>query len=92
MTYTGFKLLMELCGTPAAPVVIDEKDRDIERYARLRSAEAIEDIFLGSRAELSRKIGIPLRTLDRWALKEENPPQYVLDLLAYAVITEKYHR
>lgn len=38
-----------------------------------------------SMAEISRRFGIPYRTLQGWAHGERKPPEYVLRLLAAAL-------
>lgn len=41
-----------------------------------------------SRAEFSRKYGIPVRTLEAWAAGDREAPEYVIDLLGRAVYSD----
>jgi len=41
-----------------------------------------------SRAELSREYGIPIRTLENWDAGVADPPKYVLDLIAFALLSD----
>lgn len=42
-------------------------------------------IGISSRAEMSRKYRIPLRTLENWELKENNIPSYTMSLILYTL-------
>lgn len=51
---------------------------------KMRSQE-IRELAGCSRAEFSRRYGIPLRTLENWDAGLNIPPDYVLNLLERAV-------
>lgn len=42
-----------------------------------------------NQSELSRKFNIPLRTIQNWSGKHAKPPEYVLELLNFAIEAEK---
>lgn len=45
-------------------------------------------IGISSRAEMSRKYRIPLRTLENWELNENNVPSYTMNLILYTFFLE----
>lgn len=49
-------------------------------------------IGISSRAEMSRKYGIPLRTLENWELNENNVPSYTMNLVLYTFFLEILNR
>lgn len=62
---------------------------DVYAYAHDRSMNTIRSITGLSRAAFSRAYHIPIRTLENWDAGVNSAPAYVLDLLAYAVITRE---
>ena len=62
---------------------------DLWAYGQDRSVASLRKLSGLSRAAFARVYNIPLRTLENWESGSANArtaPQYVLDLLAYAVI------
>ena len=60
-------------------------------YAHDRGVKAIRQMTGLSMAAFSREYRIPLRTLQNWEASGDNArscPGYVLDLMAYAVVSE----
>lgn len=61
-------------------------------YSHDKSVSALRAITDMSRVELSRVYRIPLRSLENWEsttkANARSAPPYVLDLLAYAIITD----
>jgi len=49
----------------------------------------LRDLLGVSRAEFSRRYGIPTRTLDDWEKGKRTPPPYVVELLTRAVYQDK---
>ena len=62
---------------------------DVYAYAHDRSMTTIRAMTGLSRIAFSREYRIPLRTLESWEAGVRACPPYVLDLLAYAVITRE---
>lgn len=63
---------------------------DIYLYAHTPTLNTLRTIADLSRAAFAREYNIPTRTLENWEATTANTrqaPPYVLDLLAYAVIT-----
>ncbi len=63
---------------------------DCYTYGNDRTAETIRKLTGLSRAAFAREYNLPLRTLENWeghGASARIAPGYVLDLLAYAVIT-----
>ena len=62
----------------------------IGRYGSDRTIATVREITGLSRSEFARTYHLPLRTLENWessgSANARTAPQYVLDLLAYAVI------
>lgn len=50
-----------------------------------------EDLGI-SRADFSRKYGIPVRTLEAWEAEEREAPDYVIDLLGRAVYSDMMNK
>lgn len=68
----------------------DEYDQAIYIYANDRRLATLRKLANLNRPDFSQRYGIPLRTLENWEATGESArraPSYVLDLLAYAVIT-----
>ena len=65
---------------------------DCYTYGHSRTAATIRGLTGMSKAAFARAWNVPLRTLENWesrtATNARQAPPYVLDLLAYAVITE----
>ena len=51
----------------------------------MTDSERIRKILGVSRAEFSRRYGIPLRTLEEWDAGRRTPPSYVVSLLERVV-------
>lgn len=63
---------------------------DIYLYAHNRTVSALRTITGLSRAAFAREYNIPTRTLENWesdSVNARTASPYVLDLLAYAVVT-----
>ena len=82
------------------PETIHDKDviplmSDLYAFSREHSARCIREIAGLSQADFSREYKIPKRTLENWETNGQSSrtaPEYVLDMLAYAVICDKYLR
>lgn len=65
---------------------------DIHAYANDRTAQMVRTIAGMSRTDFARAYNIPYRTAQNWETDTANArtaPDYLLDLLAYAVIADK---
>ena len=56
---------------------------------RMQESERIRKILGISRAEFSRRYGIPTRTLEEWDAGRRTPPEYVVSLLERCVREDK---
>ena len=66
---------------------------DIWMYHHSPTARCLRDMVGLSQAAFARDYKLPQRTLENWESRGDNArtaPGYVLDLLAYAVICDKY--
>lgn len=66
---------------------------DLYAFAHNPTARCLRDMVGLSQAAFARDYKLPQRTLENWESKGDNArtaPGYVLDLLAYAVICDKY--
>lgn len=57
----------------------------------MKTAEIIKELRRlsgNTRASFARRYGIPQRTLENWEGEVNDPPAYVVDLLARAVVTD----
>ena len=65
--------------------------RAIRRWREKRTIGELRAIAGGSRAAFARAYGVPVRTLENWEAEggeKRQAPEYVLDLLAFAVIQD----
>lgn len=65
---------------------------DCYTYGNDRTAETIRKLTGLSRAAFAREYSLPLRTLENWeghGGSARTAPPYVLDLLAFAVVTSR---
>lgn len=53
------------------------------------TSKEIRDILGISRAEFSRRYGIPIRTLENWDAGKNTPPEWVANLLERVVRLDK---
>ena len=78
MTYQEFRA--QLAGEPADP--------QIAAYRSERTLRNLLKLTHTKQTEAARLFGVPLRTVQGWCLGEREIPPYLLDLIAYILITE----
>lgn len=57
-------------------------------YAHEQTCESIRRIAKMTRAEFCREYHLPMRTVEDWDAGRREPPKYLLDALAFAVISD----
>jgi DNA-binding transcriptional regulator YiaG len=57
-------------------------------YAADRTADTLARSSGLTKSELARRYNLPLNTLQKWLYGGSTPSDYVLDLLAFAVLTD----
>ena len=57
-------------------------------YSVDRSCGKLRELTGWSRAKFCREYALPIRTVENWERKKTNPAQSVLDLLAFAVMSD----
>lgn len=57
-------------------------------YSVDSSCQKLRDLTGWSRAKFCREYALPTRTVENWERKKTNPAQSVLDLLAFAVMSD----
>lgn len=100
-SYSEFLSFLRTAGQPdpdpgkdAMLALFDLEPADTQRrlglawdYAQARDCKTIRRMTGRSRADFCRFYGLPPRTVQDWERGVSNPPEYVLDLLAYSVIS-----
>lgn len=71
-----------------SPELISKILSIVFRMGKEKIKEARELAGISSRAEMSRKYRIPLRTLENWELSENNMSNYTLNLILYTFFLE----
>lgn len=57
-------------------------------YSVDRTCKKLRELTGWSRARFCREYALPVRTVENWELKNTNPGSAVLDLLAFAVMSD----
>ena len=103
MCYSKFLSLLQ-CGltadTKAELRVFYPNKRMCKRVQQLMQAVLDGDVkqlieltdAVRNTADFGRKFNIPQRTLSGWVLKQRTAPEYVVQLLSYAVLSELEER
>lgn len=60
--------------------------------SKMTMADIRKAFGYSSRAVMSRKHKIPIRTLENWDKGDHNPPEYVISYIAYTLFVAEMHK